>query len=50
MQDFKNKLYNYEAEPPEEIWRKIDAELNSKGGKDISVTELRRRPKIFFTE
>ena len=48
MQDFKNKLYNYEAEPPERIWEKIDAELNSKGGKVISVTELRRRPKIIF--
>jgi|SRR6185312_8149938 len=48
MQDFKNKLYNYEAEPPKEIWEKINLELHSKSGKVVPVTEMRRRPKIIF--
>jgi hypothetical protein len=29
MQNFKNKLYNYETPPPEEIWQHINEELQN---------------------
>ena len=44
MQTFKNKLYNYEASPPEGMWDKIKGELeNEKTGK---VKYLIRRSKF----
>ena len=48
MQDFKTKLYNYEADPPAEIWENIHNELNTTKGKVVSMRGLNRRPKIIF--
>ena len=48
MEDFKNKLYNYEADPPEDMWKKISTELNSNTGKVVEMRGLKRRPKIIF--
>jgi len=46
MQNFKNKLYNYEAPPPEEIWSNIVSEL--KDDKVIKMPGLRKRSKFLF--
>jgi len=48
MQNFKSKLYNYEVEPPGEIWENVHSELNAKKGKVVSMPGLNRRPKIIF--
>lgn len=48
MQDFKNRLYNYEDEPPAEIWENINAELNSDVQKVFSMSLLRRKSKLIF--
>lgn len=45
MQDFKNKLYNYETPPPEGIWDQIIEELNKE--KVIKIYN-RRRPRYLF--
>jgi hypothetical protein len=49
MQDFKNKLYNYETPPPEGIWDNIADELSE--GKIIKMpvlTSLRSKNKFIF--
>ena len=46
MQNFKNKLYNYETPPPEEIWSSIVNELDNE--KVIKIPGLRRRSKFLF--
>ena len=48
MQNFKEKLYNYEATPPPEIWDNISAELDSKSSKPFPIPGLRRRSKFIF--
>ncbi len=48
MQDFKNKLYNYEAKPPAEIWDNITTELDSKERKVLPITSYRKRSKFIF--
>lgn len=48
MQDFKEKLYNYEALPPGEIWDNINAELNKGEHKIVSMQALRRKSKFLF--
>ena len=48
MQNFKEKLYNYEAEPPAEIWQNINAELDGSDTKVVSMTGLRKRSKLVF--
>ena len=48
MQNFKEKLYNYEANPPGEIWQKINAELNESKGKVVSIKGPRKRSKFIF--
>ena len=48
MQNFKERLYNYEATPPPEIWDNISAELDSKSSKPFPITGLRRRSKFIF--
>ena len=48
MQDFKKKLYNYEAEPPAEIWDNINAELNESEQKKFPITRLRKKSKFIF--
>lgn len=45
MQNFKNKLYNYESPAPEDIWDRIARELQNE--KVIEVP-LHRRSKVFF--
>ncbi len=43
MQSFKNKLYNYEAPPPEEIWQHIDEELqNEKVSKNSRLQKIKK--------
>ncbi len=46
MQNFKNKLYNYETPPPEGIWSNIVLELDDE--KIIKMPGLRRRSKFLF--
>lgn len=46
MQDFKNKLYNYETPPPEEIWNHIEDELNNE--KVIKMHGFRKNKFLFY--
>lgn len=46
MQNFKNKLYNYETLPPEEIWSNIVNELDNE--KVVKMPGLRSRSKFLF--
>jgi hypothetical protein len=48
MQNFKEKLYNYEVEPPSGIWQNINAELNVSNTKIASITGVRKRSKFIF--
>ncbi len=48
MQNFKEKLYNYEAEPPSEIWQNIASELNDSANKLVSVKDVRKRSQLIF--
>ncbi|MEP6926745.1 MAG: hypothetical protein ABI834_03870 [Ginsengibacter sp.] len=48
MQNFKERLYNYEVSPPMEVWDNISSELDSKNSKLSPITRLRRRPKYIF--
>ncbi len=45
MQSFKNKLYNYEAPPPEEIWQHIAEEMQDK--KQL-IFQLIKNLNLFF--
>ena len=47
MQDFKNKLYNYETPPPEEIWDNIREELNKE--KVIKMPHYRKNKFLFYS-
>lgn len=46
MQDFKNKLFNYETPPPEKIWDSIVEELNSE--KVIKMYGYRKNKFLFY--
>lgn len=46
MQNFKNKLYNYETPPPEDLWTKISGELDEQ--KVVQLKGLRGRSKFIF--
>lgn len=48
MQDFKKKLYDYEAEPPAEMWQSIQSELDVNIGKVHSIKSFPKKPKIIF--
>lgn len=48
MQDFKERLFNYEPEPPAEIWQNINAELDSNSQKILSIPGLRKKSKFIF--
>ncbi|MGH2648040.1 MAG: hypothetical protein ACRDE8_10755 [Ginsengibacter sp.] len=48
MKNFKEKLYNYEADPPGEMWQNINAELNVGNAKIVSMTRFRKRSKFIF--
>ena len=46
MENFKNKLYNYQTPPPEEIWENISGKLDHQ--KVIKLPGLRPRSRILF--
>jgi hypothetical protein len=46
MQDFKNKLYNYETPPPEETWDNIIEELNNE--RVIKMHGYRKNKYLFY--
>ena len=46
MEDYKNKLLNYQETPPADIWNKISNELNDE--KVIQIPGLRRKSKLLF--
>lgn len=46
MQNFKNKLYNYETPPPEEIWNGIAEEIQSE--KVIKIAGYKKSKFIFY--
>lgn len=48
MKNFKEKLYNYEAQPPGEIWQNIIAELDRSDTKVASIAGLRKKSKFLF--
>lgn len=48
MRNFKEKLYNYEEQPPSEIWQKIDTELNDGVNKIISEKGFRKKSDLIF--
>jgi hypothetical protein len=46
MEDYKNKLLDYQETPPADIWNKISDELNDE--KIIQIPGLRRKSKFLF--
>ncbi len=46
MQNFKNKLYNYETPPPEEIWDHIEDELENE--KILTIPGFRKNKFLFY--
>lgn len=46
MENFKNKLYNYETPPPEGVWQNIINELDHQ--KVIKLHGVRRKSKLIF--
>jgi hypothetical protein len=48
MQNFKDKLYNYESAPPENIWNNIVTELDTDKSDVVHITGFRKRSKIIF--
>ena len=46
MQNFKDKLYNYETPPPEDMWSKISGELDDQ--KVVQLKGLRGRSKFIY--
>ncbi len=48
MQNFKDKLYNYESTPPKSIWNNIVADLNADEHKVVQIKGFRKRSKFIF--
>ncbi|MEO8109270.1 MAG: hypothetical protein ABI594_04525 [Ginsengibacter sp.] len=48
MQNFKDRLFNYEANPPESIWDSIASELDSGDQKVMQMPGLRKRSRFLF--
>jgi hypothetical protein len=46
MQNFKNKLYDFEAAPPEKIWSDIRKELSD--NKSIEITVRKKSKKLYY--
>jgi hypothetical protein len=46
MQSFKNKLYNYGAPPPEEIWQHINEDLQNE--KAVKIPGYKRSKKLYY--
>ena len=48
MQNFKQKLYEYESTPPENIWDNIARELDNSEPGVIQIPAFRKRSKYIF--
>ncbi len=48
MQNFKDKMLNYEAEPPKGTWDHIASELNEGNQKVIQLPGLRKKSRFLF--
>ncbi|MEP7251585.1 MAG: hypothetical protein ABI683_04370 [Ginsengibacter sp.] len=48
MQDFRQKLYDYEANPPKQVWDNILNQMNSAEKKVIPISSFRKRSKFLF--
>ncbi len=48
MQNFKDKIYNYQSPPPDNIWGKIVADLDAGEQKVIQLPGLRKRSRFLF--
>lgn len=48
MQNFKDKLFNYEANPPANVWDNISAELDAGDQKVIQMPGLRKKSRLLF--
>ncbi len=48
MQEFKQKLYDYESTPPKSIWDNIVNELDSSEKKALQIPAFRKRSKFIF--
>ncbi len=46
MSSFKNKLYNYEAPPPEEMWQNIREDLQK--GKAVKISGNKRSKNLYY--
>lgn len=46
MQNFKNKLYNYETPPPEEVWQRISEELQNE--KVVKIPGYRKSKNFYY--
>ena len=46
MQNFKNKLYDFEAAPPENIWSNIRKDLA--GNKIIKITDRKKSKNLYY--
>ncbi len=46
MQSFKNRLYNFEAPPPEEIWQHIAEDLPNE--KAVEIPGYKKSKKIYY--
>ena len=46
MQNFKNKLYNYETPPPEEIWQHIKEELQNE--KVVKIPGYKKSKNFYY--
>ncbi|MEO7961848.1 MAG: hypothetical protein ABIR19_09880 [Ginsengibacter sp.] len=47
MQNFQNKLYNYEANPPSDIWEKVSSELDSQES-NLTIPVYRKKSRLLF--
>lgn len=48
MQDFKQKIYDYESTPPKTIWDNIVNELDNNENKVLQIPAFRKRSKLIF--
>jgi hypothetical protein len=48
MEDFKKRLYNYEADPPAKVWNSIHDELHGSEIKIRNLSQLRKKSKFVF--
>jgi hypothetical protein len=46
--NFKDRLYNYEPTPPEQVWKNISEELNQNDGKVRPLSSGRKKSKIYL--